>query len=248
MIKQFIRRKKANPKELFDTKSYADFSEEEKSLYKEIQPFTMTSPERVKALLDSLKYIAKHKIVGDIVECGVWKGGSAMAILKQLAMYNEYRNLWLYDTFQGMSEPTDNDVDMRGDSAKEKLLYEKKEESWVWAYSAIEEVKKNVFSVSYPKERIKFVIGKVEDTLISGDLPEKISLLRLDTDWYESTKVELEVLYPRVVEGGVIIIDDYGHWQGCKLAVDEYLEKNSIKVLLNRIDYTGRLIVKNHTP
>ncbi len=226
MINRFIaRNRRTKAGDLFDTKNYADFNEEEKSLYKEIQPFTMTSPERVKALMDSLNYIVKSKIEGDIVECGVWKGGSAMAVLKQLAVYNEHRNLWLYDTFQGMSEPTDKDVDMRGYSAKKKLLHGKKEESWVWAYSAIEEVKENIYSVSYPRDRIKFIIGKVEDTLISSDLPEKISLLRLDTDWYESTKVELEILYPKVVEGGVIIIDDYGHWKGCKRAVDDYFEK-----------------------
>ena len=98
-------------------------------------------------------------------------------------------------------------------------------------------------STGYPSELIKFVKGKVEETL-SIYKPEKIALLRLDTDWYESTKTELEELYDNVVSKGVIIIDDYGHWEGCRKAVDEFIKKRNLCVLLNRIDYTGRLIVK----
>ena len=83
----------------------------------------------------------------------------------------------------------------------------------------------------------------MEDT-IPKNSPEKISILRLDTDWYESTKHELEYLFPRLSSGGILIIDDYGHFKGAKKAVDEYFTKNKIQYFLNRIDYTGRLIVK----
>jgi O-methyltransferase len=87
------------------------------------------------------------------------------------------------------------------------------------------------------------VPGRVEETL-AFDLPDQIALLRLDTDWYESTKVSLEQLYPRLVPGGVLIIDDYGHWQGCRKAVDDYFYKTDQKILLQRIDYTGRIGIK----
>jgi hypothetical protein len=100
-------------------------------------------------------------------------------------------------------------------------------------------------STGYPSDLINYVEGKVEET-IPVNAPDQISLLRLDTDWYESTKHELIHLYPRLVEGGVLIIDDYGHWQGARRAVDEYIEENNLPLLLCRIDYTGRITVKQH--
>jgi O-methyltransferase len=90
---------------------------------------------------------------------------------------------------------------------------------------------------------VRLVKGKVEDT-VPKNAPEKIALLRLDTDWYESTRRELVHLFPRLVPGGVLIIDDYGHWQGARKAVDEYIAGNQVKILLNRVDYTGRIGVK----
>lgn len=97
----------------------------------------------------------------------------------------------------------------------------------------------------YSFNNIVFIKGKVEDTLIKEAQPEKISLLRLDTDWYESTKAELEHLFPKLEKEGVLVIDDYGHWQGARKAVDEYFSKNKINILLNRVDYTCRMGIKN---
>lgn len=93
--------------------------------------------------------------------------------------------------------------------------------------------------------KIKFIIlkGKVEDT-IPNVLPDTISLLRLDTDWYESTKHELTYLYPKLTKKGILLIDDYGYWQGSKKAVDEYIEEEKLSIFLNRIDLSGRLAVK----
>jgi O-methyltransferase len=100
-----------------------------------------------------------------------------------------------------------------------------------------------MYSTGYDMGRIHFVKGKVEDTIPNG-APSRIAILRLDTDWYESTRHELENLYPRLSPRGVLIIDDYGHWAGCRQAVDEYIHSNKIKLLLNRVDYTGRVAVK----
>jgi O-methyltransferase len=104
-------------------------------------------------------------------------------------------------------------------------------------------VRQAVLSTGYDAARLHFVKGKVEDTL-PAEAPPQICLLRLDTDWYESTRHELRHLYPRLARGGVLIIDDYGHWQGARQATDEYLAEQRIPLLLNRIDYGARIALK----
>lgn len=214
-------------------------------IYKKVKPYTMTSPERVFALCDAVKYIHEKNIEGDIVECGVWKGGSMMAVAETLLRSGDSsRNLYLFDTFEGMAPPTDKDVDLAGVTAESLLKNsDKMIDDSVWCLAPLEMVKSAVNSVGYPGEKIHFVKGMVEQTIPLG-APGKIALLRLDTDWYESTKHEMEHLFPRLSKGGVLIIDDYGHWQGARKAVDEYFEKYNVKILLNRIDYTGRIAVK----
>lgn len=212
---------------------------------RQVQPYTMTSPERILALCNAVEYVVRSGIEGSFVECGVWRGGSMAAAARTLIRLGDAkRDLWLYDTFEGMSEPTSQDVDCWGEDA-DKLLSEQDREDAksVWCVSGLQEVKNVMADTGYSGNRISYVEGKVEDTLPKNK-PDKIALLRLDTDWYESTRCELEHLFPRLQPGGVLIIDDYGHWQGCRKAVDEYLSKNSISIFLNRIDYTGRLGIK----
>lgn len=203
----------------------------------------MTSPERVFALRSAVRYIVQNGIPGDIVECGVWKGGSMMAVARTLLeLGDRTRVLHLFDTFEGMPAPTASDVDYAGEEAQERLHRSGKDAN-VWAIAPLEQVKRAVLSVGYDPDKFRFVQGRVEDT-IPGEAPSAISLLRLDTDWYESTRHELVHLFPRLSPGGVLIIDDYGHWQGARRATDEYLAQHRIKLLLNRIDYTGRIGVK----
>jgi len=203
---------------------------------------TMTSPERILGLCNAVEYLSRNQIPGDFVECGVWRGGSMAAAARTLlANGDSNRHLWLYDTFDGMSEPTDQDVDFMGQSAEVLLDQQDRDDAKsVWCYSPLEQVKSAMTETGYSLEKIRFVEGKVEDTL-PLQVPDRISLLRLDTDWYESTRCELEYLFPKLVPGGVLIVDDYGHWEGCRRAVDEYFEENKIPMLLNRIDYTGRI-------
>jgi hypothetical protein len=237
--------KKPSVADEFDTQIYWDFNSIDKEIYRVVKSLTMTSPERVKALLDAIFYVESSKLEGDFVECGVWKGGSTLAAAKMFEYLHSYhRKLWLFDTFEGMSAPTKDDVDLNDVYAENRMRNEDKKTSNIWAYSELEEVKHNLGLSAYPQDRFIFVKGKVEDTLKKDYLPDKISILRLDTDWYESTLIEMEILYPRVVKGGIIIVDDYGHWKGSKKAVDEYFKKQGLNVFLNRIDYTGRLIVK----
>jgi hypothetical protein len=166
-----------------------------------------------------------------------------MVVAHTLANIGASRRLHLFDTFEGMSEPTDVDKDLRGQVASDFLATEDKNTSMIWAYCPLEEVKKNLRGTGYDQSQVLFVKGKVEDT-IPSQAPAQISLLRLDTDWYESTYHELVHLYPRLSVGGVLIIDDYGHWEGARRAVDQYLAERNLKLLLNRIDYTGRIGVK----
>ena len=223
----------------------ADFETDHKRIAQKVAPFTMTSPERVFGLIESVKYITKHGIEGDIVECGVWKGGSMLAIaeaLKDAGVQN--RKLYLYDTFEGMSEPTEADRSHDDQDAVNLLQKDtNKEKNLVWAYSTLDTVKKTMQLSAYPQELITYVKGKVEETL-PRTLPGKIALLRLDTDWYESTKHELEQLYPLLVPGGILIIDDYGFWKGARKAVDEYIAQHSLRLFLARMDDTGRIAVK----
>lgn len=225
--------------------NYSDIQNDEKQIIDEVREYTLTSPERIVSLIRAIKHIERFDIVGDIVECGVWKGGSMMAALKALGNLKSFtREIYLYDTFEGMSEPTEVDKSVRGESATKAFF--NKDEVWsrIECFSTLNEVENNISKIDYPNEKIHFVKGKVEDTIPKVKIPEKIAILRLDTDWYESTKHELEHLYPRLVKGGIIIIDDYGHWQGCKQAVDEYFFENNIELFLQRIDYTCRMGVK----
>ncbi|MEC9091500.1 MAG: TylF/MycF/NovP-related O-methyltransferase [Planctomycetota bacterium] len=224
---------------------FPDFSEETLEVVLSVEPYTMTSPERIEALCNAVHHISTSKIGGDIVECGVWRGGSMMAIAHCLQQQEDtHRKLHLYDTFEGMPPAQEVDRDFTNTSADKLLeVQEKLDPQSIWCYSGIDEVKKNMAATCYPDNLIRLVPGRVEETL-AFDLPDQIALLRLDTDWYESTKVSLEQLYPRLVPGGVLIIDDYGHWQGCRKAVDDYFYKTDQKILLQRIDYTGRIGIK----
>jgi O-methyltransferase len=223
----------------------ADFDKSTVDTYKKVKPYTMTTPERIASLCNAVEYLGDNKIEGDFVECGVWRGGSTMAAVDTLIKKGDTkREIYLYDTYEGMSEPTEADKVITGTAAEVMMEQsDKNDPTSVWCYSALEEVQKNVGSLKYPEGKVHFIKGKVEDS-IPVTLPGRIALLRLDTDWYESTAHELEHLYPLLVPGGVIIIDDYGHWEGARKAVDEYIEKHKLPLLLNRIDYTGRIGIK----
>jgi len=226
----------------FDPRFPKDFDRNTIETILKVSSYTLTTKERLFALCEAVRYLHKNNILGDIVECGVWRGGSMMAVAHTLlSLEDTSRTLYLFDTFDGMSEPSEKDVSIDGVAASDLLRQNTKDEAdQIWCYAPVEQVKQTIASTQYPLDRVEFVKGKVEDTIPSS-APTTISLLRLDTDWYESTKHELVHLFPRISSGGVIIIDDYGWWQGARQAVDEYIAENNIKILLNRIDVTGRI-------
>lgn len=222
-----------------------DFTSLHSSIIRQVQPYTMTSPERLYALMEAVRYIVESGVPGGIVECGVWKGGSMMAAalaLRELKCEN--RDLYLFDTFEGMPKPLAVDASLHGQQATDIFEALKiGDDSSDYCRAQWHEVREALLSTGYPPEHISMVKGKVEAT-IPESAPQSIALLRLDTDWYESTKHELEHLFPRLSPGGVLIIDDYGHWRGCQKAVDEYFGKNGTRIFLARIDYTGRIGIK----
>lgn len=214
-------------------------------IYESVRPLTMTTRERIYALYSAVKYVIESGLAGDLVECGVWRGGSAMAMaMALLCCERRDRKIFLYDTFTGMSMPTENDTKFDGSVIPMKKWQEKSTSTHTdWCYCPLEEVRRNILSTGYPEENVVFVKGKVEET-IPETIPAQISLLRLDTDFYESTYHELVHLYPRLQIGGVLILDDYGSWRGAKEAVDKYFEERQIRLLLQRIDHSGRIAVK----
>lgn len=178
---------------------------------------TMCSERRIQSLLNALHKI--NNIDGDIVECGTWRGGLAALMLQHVLDHKLDKHLFIYDTFEGMPEPGDKD---HPDALR--IYNEKKDGAYSdWCRAGINIVEDTLRQVTEAYDDYCHLIeGKVEDTLeVFG--PTNIALCRLDTDWYSSTKIEMEVFYPRVVRGGYIIVDDYSDWPGCKLAVDEYL-------------------------
>ena len=246
MFKNFIRRWDGRLRKYADrylNRSDLEKDKEFQDLYSKVgtrkSKYTLTSMERCYSLYKAIQYITKGDILGDIVECGVWRGGSAMlAALTLIKSQQTHRKIYLYDTYEGMPEPTDKDIDIHG--VPYRLLWKKEKE---FLSVSLDEVKKNIFSTGYPKENIIFVKGMVQDT-IPNTVPKQIALLRLDTDLYESTYHELFHLYPKTTSQGVIIIDDYGHFQGSQEATEKYLSQNPQKVLLHRIDYSCRIWIK----
>jgi hypothetical protein len=223
----------------------ADIDPAAAEIIRSARTHTMTSPERLYALIQAVRHVSAAPIPGSIVECGVWRGGSMLAVARTLIeAVDATRDLYLYDTYEGMSQPGAQDVDIEGQAASALLKdQDRSDPESAWCYATLEDVRRTLSSTGYDESRMHFVKGKVEDT-IPESAPDRIAVLRLDTDWYESTRHELEHLYPRLSPGGVLIIDDYGHWAGCRQAVDEYFAAQGIHLLLSRVDYTGRIAVK----
>lgn len=224
---------------------YADLSLADKELIRLVRPHTMTSAEGLCALMDAVRHIVKERIPGEIVECGVWRGGSMAAAARTLRQEGCLdHHIYLFDTFQGMPQPAERDINWEGEKALD--IYRRKPGAnghSDWCYASHEEVAKVMADTGYDLSKVHLVQGRVEETLPT-QAPERIALLRLDTDFYESTMHELTHLFPRLSRGGIIIIDDYGHWQGAREATDEYFASQRTSIFLNRVDYTVRLGVK----
>lgn len=210
-----------------------------------VRRHTMTSHARLDALINSVEHVVSSGTPGALVECGVWRGGSMMAVaLALLRLGDTERELYLFDTYSGMTAPSEQDVDSAYDGFSLSGMWQRRRRGeGGWSGVPADRVREAMASTGYPLERVHLVEGPVEETLPAA-APSEIALLRLDTDWYASTRHELEHLYPRLVAGGVLVLDDYGHYAGARRAVDEYFAAHGGHPLLQRIDYTGRIAVK----
>jgi O-methyltransferase len=225
-------------------------SPEDRAIVERALPHSIVGVPRLLAVVDAVRYCVSRGIEGALAECGVWRGGAVLAMVLTLQdMGERSRDVYLYDTFEGMTAPTEADVSDLDPPALETWRAAVSDERRAWAElfdPAVfneDSVRRLLLDTGYPPDRLHFVRGPVEQTLPS-QAPSQLALVRLDTDWYESTRHELEHLFPRLQIGGVLIIDDYGHWAGARRAVDEYFASTHPPLLLSRIDYTGRLAVK----
>lgn len=200
--------------------------------------YTKSSEARLAAMRDCLLAIERERLAGDVVECGVWRGGNII-LARKLA---PERLCWLFDTFSGMTEP--GELDRKPNGARALDAYRAKPASQPWAAASLDDVRSYFAETgTLDDERLRFVVGPVEQTLRDpAHVPERIALLRLDTDWHASTKIELEILYPRLAPGGFLIVDDFGHWLGARKAVEDYFAGSPVKV--EPIDDTAIVIRK----
>ena len=225
----------------WDWDAFPEISKIEKKIISISRKYSMTPEIRMYVLSQAIKYIKNDNLEGDFVECGIWKGGNIILFQKFNLLFKLKKKIYGFDTFEGMSEPGKEDRQNKI-SAKEIAIKRRIRKMSDWCYSSYEEVKNNI-SKNTIIDNIYLIKGKVENTLLEKkNLPKKISILRLDTDWYLSTKIELEVLYKRLVSGGVLIIDDYGTWDGARKAVDEYFKDKNI--WLHYVDRSCRFLIK----
>jgi O-methyltransferase len=227
-----------------------------RKIFEHCSPYAMGEAAPMYSLFKSIEYIVKSGIRGDVVECGVWRGGSSMSMAMSLMHFGDKsRMLYLYDTFEGVwSAPVEQDKFIAAKNSefdkffKERLVaaekQERTEDDLYRHQTSLEEVREHMLSTGYPKDKIKLVKGFVEDS-IPKECPETLAMMRLDTDFYASTRHELVHLYPRLSKGGVLLIDDYGHYMGAREATDEYLKETNTHILLQRVGANERIAVKN---
>lgn len=202
----------------------------------------------------AVQYVIKNNIDGVFIECGVGDGQFERIWINELKIHNTVRDIYMYDTFSGLTIPGKYDYtcanaswNMNNDEVLktwEKQIIDQKVNGW--CYTPLEKVKESLEMTGYPSNKLHYIVGDVLETLQNPEnIPDKIAILRLDTDWYESSKFELEKLYPNVVKGGVVIFDDYLHWDGQRRATDEYFANIGESHNFVKINDTVAAMIKN---
>jgi len=225
-----LRRIRDMPWQLSELKE-SIFPSELGDLCRLVAPYTMLGYGRLRGLYRGVHRVVRENVRGDFVECGTARGGSAALIGLTLKRLNAERRLWVFDTFTGLPAPTKDDPDY--DIAKNYTGT---------CVGTLDEVR-DLLARYDILEDTTLVKGLFQDTLAGAAIGE-IAFLHIDGDWYDSVQCCLESLYARVTPGGIIQIDDYGHWAGARKAADEFLHKNAVHASLRYLDYTGRQFSK----
>jgi len=190
-----------------------------------VREYTAVFVPRLVALYKLSEEINRGPVPGDIVECGVYNGGSAAVMASLCEKSPISRNVWLFDSFEGLPKPTDKD-------GAEAPGYEG------WCHGDLSKVRKVLRKLRIPESRVHIVKGWFQDTFLKVEIPQ-IAILHIDADWYESVKLCLEKFYDSVQPGGYVVLEDYGDWEGCRIATDEFLKNRVLDVKLIQVDYTG---------
>lgn len=243
------RRKPPSDRELY-RQHFGEFPGSFEGIHQAVKPDTKISRMGVYANLQAVTYVCENGLPGAVVETGVWRGGSIKAMLLQLlALGDAERDVYLFDTFAGMTAPSATDLALEGKQLQDSWARQQHDDHNEWCFAPLETVEAVLATTAYPTERLHLVKGDVRDTVpATASSIGHIAVLRLDTDWYESTKVEIEYLYDLLVPGGVMIIDDYGRWEGQRQAVDAFFTARGFHPFLHRIAPGKRLMIKPGQP
>jgi hypothetical protein len=213
---------------------------------------TMLNKRKLDYLSECISSISKNKIEGDVVECGVWMGGSVALLANVLLTHNNIRTFRLFESFDDPHEPLPIDgnylINLLGGNERskgrltpikgfyKKVTKGKGPGNAKHVYNLLTKI------IGYPGNKIKIYKGWVQNTLLPySKRIDKVSLLIIDCDLYIPTKLCLEYLYPKVVKNGIIFIDDYPTLDGCKKAVDDYLKNNNIDIKITQVPTTGSI-------
>ena len=199
--------------------------------YQKIRKNTMLSTEALYDLWWSVKYICKNELNGDIIEFGVWRGGALELIAYALNEYQGSNRIIGFDTFEGHPEPGKDEVDIWGNNMQKKF---KEEKVGKWAYANYEYVLSNLNNVY---KNVQLYKGLVDESIDENKV-SNIAILRLDMDWYKPTKIVLQKFYNKILKGGLLIIDDYGHHSGARQAVDEFIRENNLNLNFRHVNYS----------
>jgi O-methyltransferase len=199
-----------------------------RGLVNRLKAYTMCDFERIKSLIDLSLYLNSRQVEGDFVECGTYKGGSAAVLSRYMG---SERHLYLYDSFKGMPPTSDKDG---AEAAK-----------WVGEFQGtVEDVREAMKLVSTDDSRYTIIEGWFENTF-RETLPEKVAFLHCDADWYNSVTLVLDTFYPLISEGGCVVLDDFGYWEGCREAFYDFCVRHNEKPLLERVGVSQAYWIKH---
>lgn len=192
--------------------------EKHAGLIRAVRPYTICSKRKLLTLINLAEMLNRQGVEGDFVECGTFNGGSAALMARCMG---PQRHLWMYDSFQGMPTPGEQDT--------------AESQAYAGQYvGSVAKVREALARVGAAPANFTIREGWFQDTF-AQPLPERVALLHCDADWYDSVRLVLETFYPRIPQGGCVVLDDFGCWEGCREAFYDFCTATGEKPLLERV-------------